>query len=190
MNAERRTLTGALGVVTAAVLVQITVLHFFGQPLICTCGYVKFWEGVVKSSGNSQHITDWYTFSHIIHGLAFYGILKLAFPRMPMAWRFACAVGIEACWEMLENTPMVIQHYRKQALAQGYVGDSILNSFSDNAAMMLGFVFASRARTWVTVGLAVGLDVFTLICIRDNLALNIINLIHPVDAIGTWQGGG
>lgn len=189
MTTEKRRLTLAFGAVAALLAVQVLVLFLFGQPVICTCGYVKLWEGAVKSSGNSQHITDWYTFSHIIHGLLFYGLLKLAFPRMPVAWRLACAVGIEAGWEMLENTPMVINHYRKQALAQGYVGDSIINSVCDNLSMMAGFAFAWRARVWMTVALIVSFELFTLYCIRDSLLLNIINLIYPVKAIATWQGG-
>lgn len=190
MKTDSRVLTKALSVAAALTLLQIVVLYLFGQPPICTCGYVKLWEGVVKSSGNSQHLTDWYTFSHIIHGLVFYGLLKLAFPKMPAAWRFACAVGIEAGWEILENTPMVINHYRKQALAQGYVGDSIINSFCDTLSMMAGFVFAWRARVWMTVGLIAAFEAFTLVCIRDSLGLNIINLIYPVEAIGRWQSGG
>jgi hypothetical protein len=148
---------------------------------------VKLWEGVVKSSGNSQHLTDWYTFSHIIHGLAFYGLMKVLFPKMPTAWRFACAVGLEAGWEILENTPMVINHYRKQALAQGYTGDSIINSVCDNLSMIAGFIFAWRARVWMTVGLIVAFEFFTLFCIRDNLTLNIMNLIYPIESINNWQ---
>ena len=98
MQTENRRLLLALSAAAAAVLVQALVLFILGQPPICTCGYVKVWEGIVKGPGNSQHLTDWYTFSHIIHGIVFYGLLKLAFPRMPAAWRFACAVGIEAGW--------------------------------------------------------------------------------------------
>jgi len=189
MKTPPRTLTYAIVATLAFVAVQAFVLYLFGQPPICTCGYVKLWEGDVRSSGNSQHLSDWYTFSHIIHGIAFYGLLKLAFPRMPAAWRLACAVGLEACWETIENTPTVIQHYRKQALAQGYIGDSILNSMCDNLSMMAGFAFASRARVWTTIGLVAAFELFTLVCIRDNLTLNIVNLIYPVEAIARWQGG-
>ena len=190
MQSENKWRAAALSVAVALLSIQVTVLYLFGQPPICTCGYVKLWEGVVKSSGNSQHLTDWYTFSHIIHGLVFYGLLKLAFPRMPTAWRFSCAVGIEAGWEILENTPMVINHYRKQALAQGYVGDSIINSACDNLSMIAGFIVAWRARVWMTVALIIGFELFTLYCIRDNLLLNIVNLIYPIEAIARWQGGG
>jgi hypothetical protein len=189
MQTEHRRLALVLSMAAAIVLVQALVLFILGQPPICTCGYVKVWEGIVKSPGNSQHLTDWYTFSHIIHGLVLYGLLKLAFPRMPAAWRFACAVGIEAGWEILENTPMVINHYRKQALAQGYVGDSIINSVCDNIAMIAGFAFAWRARVWMTVGLVLALELFPLFCIRDNLTLNIVNLTYPLEAIARWQGG-
>lgn len=190
MQAQLKKVPTAIYVAAGILFTQVTVLFIFGQPPICTCGYVKLWEGVVRSSGNSQHISDWYTFSHIIHGLAFYGLLKLVFPKMPVAWRFAIAVGLEAGWEILENTPMVINHYRKQALAQGYVGDSILNSACDNFAMIAGFIFAWRAYAWVTVGLVVAFELFTLVCIRDNLTLNIVNLIYPIESLNRWQGGG
>src|SRR3989344_4940542 len=171
----------------ALIALQFLVLYLFGQPSICTCGYVKFWEGVVASSGTSQHLTDWYTFSHIIHGFLFYAGLWYFFPRMPIAWRLLLAMGIEIAWEILENTPMVIQHYRQQALAQGYVGDSIINSVLDTLSMMFGFWVAWKLPVWVPVALLVGLELFVLYMIRDNLALNIIGLIHPFEFINTWQ---
>ncbi len=160
-----------------------------GQPPICTCGYVKLWEGVVLSSGNSQHIFDWYTFSHIIHGFIFYFVLALLFPRMSFSQRIVFAVAIEAGWEIFENTPWLIDHYRQQALAQGYIGDSIINSLMDTCAMILGFIFAARFPTWLTISLALSLELFTGYFIRDGLTLNIINLIHPFDLISHWQSG-
>ncbi|HRI88177.1 MAG TPA: DUF2585 family protein [Candidatus Hydrogenedentes bacterium] len=173
----------AIGLVVA----QITVLFILGQPPICACGYVKLWEGVVKSSGNSQHLSDWYTFSHIIHGFAFYLLLRLIFPRAPVALRLAGAVGIEVGWEILENTPMVINHYRKQALAQGYTGDSIINSVFDTIWMVLGFVAAWRIPVWGSIASVALMEVFVAFCIRDNLMLNIINLVYPFEFIAKWQ---
>ncbi|OGG49655.1 hypothetical protein A2763_03165 [Candidatus Kaiserbacteria bacterium RIFCSPHIGHO2_01_FULL_54_36] len=169
---------------------QALVLYLMGQPTICTCGYVKLWEGVVLSSGNSQHLMDWYTFSHIIHGLLFYLGLWYFFPRLSVGMRLLLALGIEIAWEIVENTPVVIDHYRQQALAQGYIGDSILNSLSDTFAMLLGFVLAWRAPLWSTIALGVGLELFVLYMIRDNLALNVINLIYPLEFISKWQIGG
>src|SRR3989338_3453057 len=136
-----------LRALVAAVLLlalQAGALYLMGQPPFCECGSISLWSGVVLSAENSQQISDWYTFSHIIHGLLFYLGLWFFFPRMPMLWRFALAVGIEVSWEIFENTPMVIEHYRQQALAQGYIGDSILNSISDTIAMILGFLLAAR----------------------------------------------
>jgi hypothetical protein len=166
---------------------QAVALHFFGHPLTCTCGYVKFWEGNVLSSGNSQHIADWYTFSHIIHGFVFYFILRLLFPRMPVITRLVLAVGIEAAWEITENTPWLIDRYRQQALAQGYTGDSIINSISDTVAMIGGFLLTRRIRVWLIVVLALTLELFSAFFIRDNLSLNIINLLYSSDAIHAWQ---
>jgi len=181
---------GILFVATAFVALQAIVLGFFGQPIICTCNYVKLWEGIVLSSGNSQHLTDWYTFSHIIHGFIFYASLSFFFPRMSLGKRLLISLGIEIAWEVIENTPMVIQHYREQALAQGYTGDSIINSVFDTLSMVVGFFMARFWPVWVIVVIGVGLELFTGYMIRDNLALNILNLIYIFPAIESWQTGG
>lgn len=175
----------------AALLValQALALLLFGQPAICECGYVKLWEGVVLSAGNSQHLIDWYTFSHIIHGVIFYGILYWLFPKMSIWMRFLIATGVEVAWEIAENTPTVINHYRQQALAQGYTGDSIINSISDTFAMMLGFFIARRFAIWGVIALALILELWVAYEIRDNLTLNVMNLLYQFDFISAWQSG-
>lgn len=169
---------------------QALVLFLFGQPMLCECGYVKLWEGVVLSAGNSQHITDWYTFSHIIHGFIFYWILTLLAPRLSFGSRLLLALGAEAAWEILENTPWLIEHYREQALAQGYVGDSILNSLMDTLAQVIGFMLAWRLPVRVVVALGIGMELFVGLSIRDNLFLNVLGFFHQFDFISTWQKGG
>ena len=176
----------------AAVLflaVQAGALFLFGQPAICECGYVKWWEGVVLSAGNSQHLTDWYSYSHIIHGILFYALITYFFPKMSVWMRLLVATGIEAAWEILENTPMVINHYREQALAQGYTGDSSINSISDTLMMMLGFILARKWAVWAVIALALFLELWVAYEIRDNLTLNIMNLLHQFDFISSWQAG-
>ena len=168
------------------------MLHAFGQPFLSASRRILLWVNDPFSADNSQQLADWYSFSHIIHGFIFYGLLKLAAPRAPVAVRLLVAMGIEVAWELTENTPMVIQHYRQQALAAGYNGDSILNSVSDTAMMCAGFFLASRLKGWTVVALAAGLEIFTAYAIRDNLTLNVINLITPatwapIDAIHHWQ---
>lgn len=171
-------------------VLQGAVLLFMGQPAICTCGYVKLWEGVVLSSGNSQHLFDWYTFSHIIHGFLFYLLAWLVFPKMPLRYRLLLAMGLEIGWEIAENTPWVINAYREQALAQGYTGDSIINSLFDTFSMLFGFFLARKLPWWVTAGIALALEIWVAVMIRDNLTLNILNFIHPFESIHRWQGGG
>ena len=171
------------------VAVQAFVLFLFGQPAICTCGYVKLWEGVVLGAGNSQHLADWYSFSHIIHGILFYALITYFFPKMSVWMRLLVATGIEAAWEILENTPMVINHYREQALAQGYTGDSSINSISDTLMMMLGFILARKWAVWAVIALALFLELWVAYEIRDNLTLNIMNLLHQFDFISAWQAG-
>jgi hypothetical protein len=160
-----------------------------GRVPTCTCGYVKLWHGAVKSAENSQQITDWYTFTHILHGIGFYFLLWLAARRLPPGVRFLAAVLLEAMWEVAENTPFVIDRYRAGTVSLDYYGDSIINSVSDIAAMMLGFWIARKAAVWMTLALVIVVEVVLLVIIRDNLTLNILMLIHPVDVIKRWQLG-
>ncbi|MBI4093510.1 DUF2585 domain-containing protein [Candidatus Kaiserbacteria bacterium] len=180
----------AAAIAVLILAVQALVLFLFGQPAICECGFVKLWEGVVLSSGNSQHFTDWYTFSHVIHGFIFYLALWFFFPRMPLLSRFVIALGIEAAWEIVENTPWLIEHYREQALAQGYVGDSIINSISDTLAQGLGFLLAWRMPVLVVITLGIAMEFYVGFSIRDNLFLNVLGFFHQFDIISTWQKGG
>lgn len=159
-----------------------------GRPPLCTCGRVKLWTGVVHRPENSQMVTDWYSLSHTVHGLLFYGALWLMARRWSVGRRLIVATLIEAGWELLENSPIIIERYRSATAAYGYSGDSILNSISDVVFMMLGFTLARLlpARAAVAVGLA--LELISLVAIRDNLALNVLMLVYPIDAIRRWQG--
>lgn len=175
------------GVAIALVIAQVVILYLMGRVPICECGYVKFFEPDVNSAGNSQHIADWYTPSHIIHGFLFFALAWLLFRKHSVAFKLAFAVLIEAAWEILENTPIVIDHYRSATMAVGYSGDSILNSAMDTVWMALGFYFALKMPIWVTVLVAIVFELFTGWLIRDNLTLNVLMLLYPIEAIKTWQ---
>lgn len=177
-------------VVAGLIALQAIALYALGQPPICTCGTVRLWVGTVLGPENSQQITDWYSFSHIIHGMGFYFLLWLIAPRTPVLLRLALAVGLEVGWEVLENTPFIIERYRQQALAQGYVGDSIVNSLSDTVCAIIGFWLARLLPVRGSIALVVALELFVGVMIHDNLTLNIIQLIHPIPAISAWQARG
>jgi hypothetical protein len=177
----------AAAVILAAAAVTLLAM---GRVPICKCGYVKVWHGVVNSAENSQHILDWYSFSHVIHGFAFYGLLWLVARRWPRAARMAAAVTLESGWEIFENTDLVINRYREATISLDYYGDSVVNSVSDILAMAAGFQLAARLPVRVTVVLAIAMEVFVAYYIRDNLLLNILMLLYPLDAVRRWQTGG
>lgn len=184
--------------IATAVLLLITLATLFAmdRPPICECGEVKLWHGVVQSSGNSQHITDWYSPSHFTHGLimAFFAWLlwqKWAlFGGRPAQWALPIAVAVEAIWEITENTPMIIDRYREVTISWGYVGDSIVNSMADIGWMIAGFLVALRIPWWASMAIALFFEAFTAWAIRDNLTLNVVMLFWPVEAIRQWQGMG
>lgn len=175
--------------IVATIVAAAAILLAMGRSPICTCGTIKLWHGIVQSPDNSQHLADWYSFSHLVHGFIFYGLAHLALHRRPLGLRLLVATLVEAGWEILENTPMIIDRYREATMAFGYSGDSVLNSISDIAMMIAGFWLASRLRWPWIVALALAFEAFTLWRIRDNLTLNIVMLVAPIDAIRAWQGG-
>lgn len=177
--------------VCAAVCAAVAAVELWmGRLPFGPDGRMGLWEGNIWSSEQSQRFADPYTFSHTIHGMLFYAILWLVARRTPVRVRFVGALLLEGAWEVLENSPIIINRYREATIALGYVGDSVFNSVSDIFFAGLGFLFAWRVRPWITVAVILAMEVGTALWVRDNLALNIVMLIHPIDAIRDWQMAG
>lgn len=180
----------------AIAVLTVGILLAMGRPPICECGYVKLWHGDINSMGNSKHIADWYTPSHIIHGPIFYAFGWLLFAKWKIGgegavkWGLPLAVFLEAAWEVLENTQMVIERFRSVTANWGYSGDSVLNSFADIGWMAFGFYLAVRLPVKVTIAGAIVLEVLAAWVVRDGLTLTVIMLLFPIDAIAEWQAAG
>ena len=174
----------------AAIVGFVALIEYSqGRLFICKCGHVKLWEGVVNSADNSQHIADWYSLSHIIHGFIFFGIAWFLVRKWSLAHRLAVATLVEGCWELLENSTFIINRYREGTISLDYFGDSILNSTSDIAFMIIGFFIASKLPWKITLAAAIAMELLALYIIRDNLTLNVIMLLYPIQAIKNWQAG-
>jgi hypothetical protein len=184
MTARRAAVTAFL-IIAAAATIELAM----GRHPICTCGTVELWVGARDSPKTSQMLADWYSLSHIVHGLLFYALLWLVLRRRAVEWRFVAALLIEAAWEVVENTPLVIDRYRETTAALGYSGDSVVNSVSDMLMMCVGFLLARKLPLPATVSLLVLLEIVPLLVIRDNLTLNIWNLIASNAAVAAWQAG-
>lgn len=202
MNLLHVPIRTSLSISAVIIALFALILYVMGQPLICECGFVKFWHGpTVLTSENSQHISDWYTFSHIIHGFIFYWIAWLLGPLRraseasrkrgwSVGFMLLFALLAETSWELFENTDFIINRYRSITISYDYFGDSVINSTSDVLAMVLGFFLAWRFPVWVTITLLIAMELFVGYWIHDNLALNIIMLLYPFEAILEWQRGG
>lgn len=188
LSPHSRTTAILAGVVLTAL--TAVILLAMGREPICTCGTVKLWSGDVASAENSQHIADWYTPSHIVHGLLFYWALHLLTPSLALRWRAVAAIVIEAAWEIVENSPPVIERYREVTIAMGYIGDSVINSVFDIVWMLLGFWLALRLPVAASVALGLALEIVAAAVIRDNLTLNVLMLLWPLDAVREWQQAG
>ena len=161
-----------------------------GRVWWCAAGDLSPWSGDIWSRHNSQHLADPYTITHVMHGMLLYGLLWLVLRRIagPMT-RAGIAIGVEVAWEIIENTPAMIERYRAATISLDYYGDSIVNSLGDILAFVCGYLGATLLPTWVSVVGFVIADGLLVLWIRDSLLLNVLMLLHPLDSVKGWQMG-
>lgn len=187
MLAKRRLETSLYVAALGGAVLVAAVLYAWGQPLICTCGYVRFWVGSVFSSENSQQIADWYTLSHIVHGMLIVLLGRIFFPRAGFAALFSVAIATGVAWEIVEHSDWVLDRFRATTLYQGYLGDSVLNAVADYLWMLGGFLVANAMRTGLVVAAILALEVTATVMARDSLVLTTLMVVSPIDAIEQWQ---
>ena len=191
LTIPRLSLPWAIAIALLVIALAAGVLLWMGRIPMCKCGYIKLWHGNRADSQTSQHLTDWYTYSHVLHGIIFYWLLTvISRGYLSVGARLVIAALIEGAWEIFENTPFVINRYRSQTLSRDYFGDSVINSVADMLAMVVGFMLAAKLPAWITVFLVIAVELVLLWLIRDNLALNILMLLYPIEAIKQWQLAG
>ena len=191
LTIPRLSLPWAIAIALLVIALAAAVLLWMGRIPMCKCGYIKLWHGNRADSQTSQHLTDWYTYSHVLHGIIFYWLLTVVSRGyLSVGARLVIAALIEGAWEIFENTPFVINRYRSQTLSRDYFGDSVINSVADMLAMVVGFMLAAKLPAWITVFLVIAVELVLLWLIRDNLALNILMLLYPIEAIKQWQLAG
>lgn len=170
--------------------IALVYLRWQGRVWWCACGTAKVISFNVNSMHNSQHLFDAYTLSHVLHGVLFFGVFWFLRKRMSFGSRLLAAMAIEVAWEMMENSPIIIDRYRAATVSLGYTGDSIVNSTGDVISFVAGFYLAAKLGLRRSVVFFLAVELLMLWLIRDNLALNVLMLLWPIDAIRRWQSGG
>lgn len=189
----RDALAASIPALSAVLLLTAALQIAMGRHLWCECGRALLWAGDVWSQHNSQHLFDAYSFSHVQHGILFYAVMVAVTrlgrwrPASTVRMRFAAAMFVEAAWEVIENTPFVIERYREQTISLEYYGDTVLNSAGDIAACAAGYLAAAMLPAWSSVAVLVGIEVLMLLAIRDSLLINVLMLLGPVESIRDWQ---
>jgi hypothetical protein len=181
-----KSLARPLGHALLITLAAAAILWLMGRPPLHSSGTITLWGA---GSRQSQMLLDWYSASHLVHGFLFYGLLHLLARRWKPEKRLVLATLVEAAWELVENSPVIIDRYREATIAVGYSGDTILNSVSDIAMMAIGFLVARKVPVWASVMIVLVLELVPLAIIRDNLTLNVWMLLAPSDALRAWQAG-
>jgi len=163
------------------------VLRLEGRLWICACGKLFLWVGQACISNTSQHLLDPYSFTHVLHGFLFFWLIAWLAPRLNSNWQLTLAIGIEAAWEILENTNFIIERYRNATAAVGYTGDTVVNSMGDILCCTVGFIIARRLGFRRSLIAFLLMELVLILWIRDSLLLEIVMLIIPIDPIRAWQ---
>ena len=183
---DRKKIWPRIGIV-AVLLLTTLLLRSEGRLWICSCSEFLIWAGKVCSANNSQQFLDPYSFTHVLHGFLYFWLIVLILPRLTSAWRLWLAVAAGSMWEVFENSNFIIQRYRADTASLGYHGDTIVNSFGDILCAVAGFMIAQRLGLRRSLVLFLVIELVLLVWIRDSLLLEVVMLVHPIDAIKAWQ---
>lgn len=170
-------------------LFQSAVLLLMGQPCLPASGLVCFYTDI-NGPGNSQHLSDWYTFTHFLHGCIFYFItygLRTLFPIITVNYCYLITLSSAVLWEFIENSPCTINRVKQSGAGAAYNGDSVINSFSDSLACTCGFWISYLTPWWVILLYAIAEEILLGVIIRDNLIMSTLQLIFSFSCISNWQ---
>ncbi len=186
MSSRTRSQMFVAGMVAASLLITAAILHAMGRVPYCTCG-LGFGTFSAWGTETSQHLVDPYSLSHVLHGILFFAALWLLRKKLSIRTCLFIALWVEIGWEILENSPLIIDRYRANTASLDYYGDSILNATGDILSMLFGFWLASKLRWYWSLVIIILLELGMLYFYRDNLTLNVLMLVWPIDAVREWQ---
>lgn len=160
---------------------------WLGRNLACPCG-IKLWHSVISNYGNSQHLFDWYSMVHVLHGLAYYWLVTL-FDRknkLSIIQKFVIAVFLSCAFEVIENTKWIIAAYRSHYSTFHYTGDSVVNSIGDVISVSIGFWVTTKAKLWMSITFFCVDVILIVYALNTVITSNTIIILDKIQHMKFW----